>query len=1098
VPPLYDGSPQATANLHPAVQAQVARFNAAKANGAQGHDAAKKSIAELGKINNPDARNVLAWVASNPAATAAFGGNSTQQLRSDAVQQLNVSFRSLGPTEIRALANTLGNSAPPVGGAAQQVLGLVGANGSPEQQETARTELKRVADQGAPAERMGPNDPRAEANADGKSASRATDILVRLGPPPNGWGADDYRRMLRGASGGGVDGKSTSDEIKRGLNNIDPRQREMANRAMRAAIDDGRVLLPERDQAVRLMSEAGRFTADDIPRLEKVAGFGSVHAKDELNAMAKAGVEQLEKRAAGPDGDKGAQAALIALAEKPEDAADALRATGVRLPTNWARPHAERAAENLFNAGGQDPVTRADLARVVVGSEKPGNASVLKALPVLQNDANRANGRALEAVDAAQRNANLSPEVRAAAVKSLGTAAASGKRGAGEAVALLRGIGEEPFQERNGLRYQAAVDGLRDAGLKGEKGAFEGLRETALKAKGSYDPRADAVNKALATASLEGARAPATEAIKTLSEIHHFSTDPKTKSKSLAALGAVGFGLADQKAPDGKPLLSRDDTRVEAVRSSLRAAVATPATAEQGARELRKIAPFLDKTDADLLVGKLDPSQEKTAMQSLFTLSQVLPNLSPAEKKEVFDDLRRDGAIAKLAPKMNEWDVASVKWIAANDAPENVAGYLDPVIRNATDSRAKAAAASGLVQPERFNKLTTEQRSLVVDAIKQGGLSHERLALHQTLGYSPVQHDQLVKVAKQYQAAGNDGGKRDQIQDANQDAFKKQWDYVSSESFKHRLALEATPEDRKKLLNGELSKLGHLDSRKDAQTRADVQKVFGKEGLDALDAGPIKLLEQHVMDPKPRPDGDPILDGGLGLLTEGAVWLKDSWAAKRLVDLGIVAGTAVKLADQATFDLIGPNTTKDAAEVLYAGWNATGRGPAPRPLRPEEIKALKEVFGDGIDYSKVQLKFGNAGRITQDDRPVAMPDSNGKVTIFYPLGGRYKDPPEIESLVHEVTHAWQRQHGSARYAPKSVHDQLSKGTREAYGWERAAANSLPFSEWGPEQQAMFIEDAYRSGAFKDPKSLKYVRDGIDYSKHLKLAVELIRAGKGAP
>jgi hypothetical protein len=45
---------------------------------------------------------------------------------------------------------------------------------------------------------------------------------------------------------------------------------------------------------------------------------------------------------------------------------------------------------------------------------------------------------------------------------------------------------------------------------------------------------------------------------------------------------------------------------------------------------------------------------------------------------------------------------------------------------------------------------------------------------------------------------------------------------------------------------------------------------------------------------------------------------------------------------------------------------------------------------------------------------------------------------------------------------------------------------------------MFIEDAYRSGAFKDPKSLKYVRDGIDYSKHLKLAVELIRAGKGAP
>jgi hypothetical protein len=145
--------------------------------------------------------------------------------------------------------------------------------------------------------------------------------------------------------------------------------------------------------------------------------------------MAQAGVEQLHKQAAGKDG-LDAQQALIALASGSGDAAERLQATGVRLPIGAAREPAQRAAEALFNAGGQHDVIKTELARVVAGSEKPADASVLKALNVLQKDANRGDRQVLGAIDAARKNASLGADARAAAVSSLGKAAACGQRGA--------------------------------------------------------------------------------------------------------------------------------------------------------------------------------------------------------------------------------------------------------------------------------------------------------------------------------------------------------------------------------------------------------------------------------------------------------------------------------------------------------------------------------------------------------------------------------------------------------------------------------------------------------------------------------------------
>ncbi|HYV50116.1 MAG TPA: hypothetical protein VFA20_34910 [Myxococcaceae bacterium] len=1092
VAPLFDGSPQATAALHPAVRKEAERLASAQ-GGQGGFQTAKDSIDALGKINHPDATNVLAYVASNPAATAGLGND--QQLRANAIQQLGNRPGALGPTEIRALANTLGNASPMVGGKAQDLLTRVGAGPNQEQRDRVQTELKRVADQGAPTERMQANDPRREITMDGKSAARATDVLARLGPPNGRWGADDYRRMLKGASlQGAGDGKETADVVKRGLNSRDGAEREMANRAMRAAIDNGMVPFQDRDKAAWLMHDAGRFTPDDIPRLEKL-GPASNGAQAALNQMAKDGVDQLHQ--AGKGGNKDAQQALIALGSGSDDAARKLAATGVRLPVRHAQEPAQKASEALFNAGAGDEATQRDLARVVLGSKQPEPASVTRAAGAVQGDANKGDAKTLQALDTAQQNSTLTQDARAAAVRTLGKAAASGQEGARPAVQILGGIGQEKFTERNDARYQAAVNGLKDAGMAGTPGAWDALRDTGLNAKDRWDPRAGMVNKALVDGALDGSRHTATDAIKALDSVYRGTSDPRAKSDALAALGRAGYGLTEKKGADGKPALSADDSRVTAVRDALRGALVTNGSAEQAAREMRKIAPFLDKNDAQLLADRMDPSQGKAAMQSMFTLSQAMPNLSKEDKAKIFGQLRDGDAIAKLAPKMEEGDVAALKMLAASDDPRHIAGYMDAVLQHGSDSpanRAKVAAAMGLVEPRRFDGLSPEQRSRVVDAIKKNGMDYEVGALRKTLGWSPVEHQEVVQAAKDLRAAGNDGDARRAAIDGNKDRFQKQMDYVGSERFKHRLSLERDAGGRQRLLNYELGKANILDPEKRQDVEAHAKKLFGKEGLDALAKGDLAVDE-------PKRDAkadarDPILDGLYGLATEGVVWLKDSAAAKHLMEIGVVANNLIDDLDQSTgLKALPPGWNNKAASALDAGLAFNGTGVPARPLKANEVAELKKIFGNSLDYTKIDLAIGTNNMMTKDDRPVAVPMSNGRTTINYPRGGRFADPPPTWSLVHESLHAWQRQHGAARYAPDSVHDQLSKGTHEAYNWQRATGK--PWEKWGPEQQAQFIEEAYQAGAFNTP-DLKFVHEGTDYTRLLNEVVREIRAGRGAP
>jgi len=299
-------------------------------------------------------------------------------------------------------------------------------------------------------------------------------------------------------------------------------------------------------------------------------------------------------------------------------------------------------------------------------------------------------------------------------------------------------------------------------------------------------------------------------------------------------------------------------------------------------------------------------------------------------------------------------------------------------------------------------------------------------------------------------------------------------------------------------LHYELGKLTILNADKTQEAKDQAKKLYGQAGVDAMDK-PL-ALEAPQYDRTKVQTRDPILDGLKGLASEAFVAWKDSPKRQRLVQIGAFANNLVDEIDKSTGLNKYPNGWYNKVnEVMDAGINATGApGAVPaRPLRPNEVAELKKIYGNSLDTSKIQLRIGYSGQLTKDDRPVAIADSNGRTTIHYPRGGRYSDPPPMESLVHETLHAWQRQHGSARYMADSAHDQLAKGTGEAYNWRRAVGQGLVWSKWGTEQQAKFIQEAYEHGTLLNPDK-PWVIDGQDLRGHVRDALKEIRAGRGAP
>ncbi|MGH1481192.1 MAG: hypothetical protein ACRBM6_21075 [Geminicoccales bacterium] len=140
-------------------------------------------------------------------------------------------------------------------------------------------------------------------------------------------------------------------------------------------------------------------------------------------------------------------------------------------------------------------------------------------------------------------------------------------------------------------------------------------------------------------------------------------------------------------------------------------------------------------------------------------------------------------------------------------------------------------------------------------------------------------------------------------------------------------------------------------------------------------------------------------------------------------------------------------------------------GDGARPLNAEEINAARQVFGDSIDYDKVQINESSPPAIANKHVPgndKSRPFAVGN-TIYYPSEIDLNNPIEHSTFLHEVTHVWQFQ--STKGAGTTVEGAwlATKNQREVYRLDNVdidPSNSETFHNLDIEQQAEIVRGHY--------------------------------------
>src|SRR5262249_3708802 len=127
-----------------------------------------------------------------------------------------------------------------------------------------------------------------------------------------------------------------------------------------------------------------------------------------------------------------------------------------------------------------------------------------------------------------------------------------------------------------------------------------------------------------------------------------------------------------------------------------------------------------------------------------------------------------------------------------------------------------------------------------------------------------------------------------------------------------------------------------------------------------------------------------------------------------------------------------------------------------RPLDARERGLAATVFGSSIDLDRVHIATTSV---------VATPTTLAD-TI------RTSEPVSDATLIHELTHVWQFQTKGLRYISCSLAGQapgaILPGDRDwAYDYGQIAEGAR-LSDFGPEQQAMLVEDAFSRAALDTP------------------------------
>lgn len=167
--------------------------------------------------------------------------------------------------------------------------------------------------------------------------------------------------------------------------------------------------------------------------------------------------------------------------------------------------------------------------------------------------------------------------------------------------------------------------------------------------------------------------------------------------------------------------------------------------------------------------------------------------------------------------------------------------------------------------------------------------------------------------------------------------------------------------------------------------------------------------------------------------------------------------------------------------ALFAG-NQPTQAPDKinRPLSQAEVDIARQVFGQSLDLGLIRVTDDGpvADLAGVDGRPRATPG-----LISFPpgtLSGNPNNPDFQETLVHELTHQWQYQHGAGvafDLLPDGVDGEYDYG--DANGLKAALADGKPFLEFTYEQQGQIVQDYYclnRSGPLPpDSPYLEYIR-----------------------
>jgi len=125
-----------------------------------------------------------------------------------------------------------------------------------------------------------------------------------------------------------------------------------------------------------------------------------------------------------------------------------------------------------------------------------------------------------------------------------------------------------------------------------------------------------------------------------------------------------------------------------------------------------------------------------------------------------------------------------------------------------------------------------------------------------------------------------------------------------------------------------------------------------------------------------------------------------------------------------------------------------------RSLTPGEIDIARSIFGDAIDYSKVQMVKGKWWPFQPPNAAMA---PNGNI-YFHPHAGGWSEDFSREALgrqgffIHEMTHVWQAQRGGLLYLPLMRHPFCR------YSYELKPGK--PFGRYGLEQQAEIVRHRF--------------------------------------